>query len=135
MLGVGVAVIFIGLIQGTLWPLFWHTASTGLNWSESLGTALSSLLTLLLTTATLLAWAVPVEQVTVGQSAWVRYLLHWWTGLGKRALWFSAGLLFARLFAGHLSLLIARLEFFIDGLNQSNLWQWAATIWRGISGS
>jgi hypothetical protein len=135
MLGVGVAVVFIGILQGTFWPLFWQTAQSGLNWSASLSTALTSVLILCLTTATLLAWAVPLVPINADQPAWVRYLLSWWAGLGKRALWFSAGVLFARLFAGHLSLLIARLEFFIDGLNQSSLWQWAEMIWRGISGS
>ncbi len=135
LVGISVAALLIGLLQGTFWPLFWQTAQSGLNWSESLGTALSSVLILLITAATLLAWGVPVDEVTAGQPAWVRYLLQWGAGVGKRALWFSAGLLFARLFASHLSLLIARLEFFIYGLNQSSVWQWAEMIWKGISGS
>lgn len=135
LVGISVAVLFIGLLQGTFWPLFWQTAHSGLIWSESLGMALSSVLILLLTTATLLAWAVPVAEITVGQPTWVRYLLQWGAGVGKRALWFSSGLLFARLFASHLSLLIARLSFLIDGLNQSSLWQWAEMIWKGISGT
>ncbi len=135
LVGISVAVLFIGLLQGTFWPLFWQTAQSGLNWSESLGTALTSVLILLITTATLLAWAVPVAEITVDQPAWVRYLLLWGAGIGKRALWFSAGLLFARLFASHLSLLIARLEFFIYGLNESSLWRWAELIWRGVSGA
>jgi len=134
LIGISVAVLFIGILQGTLWPLFWQTAQSGLNWSASVGTALNSVLILLLTTATLLAWAVPVAQITADQPRWVRYLLRWGAGIGKRALWFSAGLLFARLFASHLSLLIARVEFFIYGLNQSKLWDWAEMIWQGISG-
>lgn len=134
LLGVGVSVVFIGILQGTLWPLFWHTARTGLSQVGSLGTALTSVFVLLLTTATLLYWTIPVAEITAGQPSWVRYLLRGWVAVGKRALWFSAGILFARLFASHLSLLIARMEFFLYGLLQSTVWQWAEGLWRGLTG-
>ena len=135
MLGVGIAVVFIGIMQGTFWPLFWHTAQSGLNWADSVSLALSSVLILLLTTATLLVWTAPVGQITRGQPTWVRYLLQWWVAIGKRALWFAGGVLVARILASQLSLLIARLTFFLEGLRQSGLWQWAALIWRGIGGT
>jgi hypothetical protein len=129
MLGVGVAVVLIGVIQGTFWPLFWQTVQSGLNWTTSLRAAMTSVLILLITTGTLLAWSVPVDTVTTDQSRWVRTLLLAWAGLGQRALWFSVGVLFARLFAGYLSLLIARLEFFFDGLQQTALSQWLTRLW------
>jgi len=131
LLGVGVAVLFIGILQGTFWPLFWHTVASGLNWENSLGMALSSVLILLLTTATLLVWAVPVEQITTVQPLWVRYLIQWWAAIGKRALWFASGVLFARLLASHLALLIARITFFLAFLRQSSAWQWIGLIWGG----
>lgn len=135
LLGVGVAVVFIGILQGTFWPLFLHTAASGLNWENNLGLALSSVLILIITTATLLVWAVPVEQITADQPLWVRHLIRWWAAIGKRALWFASGVLFARLLASHLSLLIARIMFLLEVLRQSTAWQWLGLIWRGILGS
>lgn len=134
LLGIGASVLLIGLLQGTLWPQFWHTARTGLTvMTTSVGTV-TSLLLLLLTTATLLHWTMPTEQFSAGYPTWMRYLLRGWAGLGKRALWFAGGVLFARLFASHLSLLIARLQFFLYSLEQSILWEWADRIWRGLVG-
>lgn len=132
LLGVGIAVVFIGVLQGTFWPLFWRTAHSGLNWDSNISRALSSVLVLLLTTATLLVWIVPVAQITQGQPGWVRHLIQWWAAIGKRALWFASGVLFARILASHLSLLIARITFFLESLQQTWLWQWAALIWRGL---
>ncbi|MEZ4675611.1 MAG: hypothetical protein R2932_15375 [Caldilineaceae bacterium] len=76
LLGVGIAVVFIGILQGTFWPLFWQTAHSGLQWGAPLGIALSSTVALLLTTATFLHWTVPVNQITAGQPTWVRTLLQ-----------------------------------------------------------
>ena len=135
LIGIGVAVVFIGMLQGTFWPLFWHTAHSGLQWMASPAVAFSSTVTLLLTTATLLYWTVSIDQIVVGQARWVRRLLQGWAAIGKRALWFSAGVLFTRLFAGHLSLLIARIEFLLFGLEKSSLWQWIEGIGRGVAGS
>lgn len=134
LLGVGTSVLITGLLQGTLWPQFWHAARTGLTVLDSVWATLTTVLVLLLTTATFLHWSVPVEQLTADQPAWVRYLLRLWAGIGKRALWFAAGVLFARLFASYLTLLIARFQFLIYGLEQSLLWRWAEMIWRGLTG-
>lgn len=114
LLGVGLSTLFIGILQGTFWPLFWQTAQSGLNWENDLALALTSILILLLTTATLLVWTVPVAQLTSNQPGWVRHLIRWWAAIGKRALWFAAGILFARILASQLSLVIARLTFFVE---------------------
>lgn len=50
-------------------------------------------------------------------------LLRGWAAVGKRALWFAAGVLFARLAASRLSLLIARIDYFIDILETTTIWQ------------
>lgn len=134
LLGTAVSVLVIGVLQGTIWPQFWQTARTGLTVMATVGGTLSTVLLLILTTATLLHWSVPVVSLTDDQPGWVRHLLRWWAGLGKRALWFASGVLFARLFASHLSLLIARVQFLRDGLEQSALWLWVEAIWRGIVG-
>jgi len=134
LIGTSLSVVLIGIWQGTLWPQLWATARSGLNWSGAIGAALVSVMVLLLTTATLLHWTLPIDTVTAQQPAWVRVLLRGWSGLGKRALWLAAGVLFARLFASYLSLFIARLQFFLISLDYGGAWQWAERLWRGVSG-
>lgn len=134
LVGTSLSVVLIGIWQGTLWPQLWATARSGLNWQGAVGPALVSVLVLLLTTATLLHWTLPITAVTAQQPAWVRYLLRGWSGLGKRVLWLAAGVIFARLFAGYLSLLIARIQFLVFGLDHTALWLWAERIWRGVRG-
>ncbi len=52
-----------------------------------------------------------------------------WEGIGRRALWLAAGMIFARLIAARFTLILARLEYFLFELPRSELWQllWAAT--------
>ena len=135
LVGTSLSVVLIGIWQGTLWPQLWATARSGLNWHGAVGAALVSVLVIVLTTASLLHWTLPINELTVGQTAWVRYLLRGWSGLGKRVLWLATGVVFARLFAGYLSLLIARIQFFLFSLDNTMLWLWAERIWRGISGT
>ncbi|MDE0180181.1 MAG: hypothetical protein OXL39_02480 [Caldilineaceae bacterium] len=51
-----------------------------------------------------------------------------WEGVGRRALWLAAGMIFARLVAARFTLILARLEYFMFELPRSELWQllWAA---------
>ncbi len=51
-----------------------------------------------------------------------------WEGIGRRALWLAAGMIFARLIAARFTLILARLEYFLFELPRSDLWQilWAA---------
>ncbi|MEZ4729251.1 MAG: hypothetical protein R3E79_19130 [Caldilineaceae bacterium] len=135
LIGVSVSALVFGLLQGTLWPQFWYTARSGFVWSAVLSESLVSVLVLLLTTASLLHWAAPVAQLAAQQPRWVQQLLHLWSGLGKRTLWFAAGVLFARLLAAHLSLVIGRLEFLLLTLQRSFLWQWAESLWRLVQGA
>lgn len=134
MVGVSLSAIVLGLLQGTLWPQFWVAARNGFVWSATVDESLISVLILLLTTASLLHWAAPGAQLAAQQPRWVQWLLVAWSGLGKRALWFAAGVIFARLLAAHLSLLIGRLEFLLLTLQQSFLWQWADSLWQLVRG-
>lgn len=138
MVGVSLAALSLGLLQGTLWPQFWYTARSGFVWSTALNESFISVLVVLLTTASLLHWVAPSDQLVAqappGTALWVQRLLRVWSGLGKRALWFAAGVIFARLFAAHLSLLIGRLEFLVLALQKSLFWQWAETIWQLLTG-
>lgn len=134
LLGVTLAVVLIGVVQGSLIPQFWRAAQTELTGSAAVGQLLTNGLTLLLTTATLLYLSVGTERHLQQQPARLRRILAAWIWLGERALWVAAGIIFARLIAARLSLLIGRLEFFLIRLNDIQLWQWAEDIWQRLVG-
>ena len=132
IVGVSVANGFIGLVQGTLMPQFWRAAQMGVNRSAAPGPLLTGLLTLLLTTSTVVH--LTTSKQTLGeQPAFVRRLILLWAGVGKRALWLAGGVIFARLLAARLSLLIALFQFYLESLNVTGLWPWAESIWRSLT--
>lgn len=133
MLGVGVAVGLIGVIQGSLLPQLWRTIGPGISWTAAPGALLARLLTLLLTTATLLAFTVDVDSRTLPPLALPRLILHGWIWLGKRALWLAAGALFARLAAARMSLLIGQMNFWLTSLHETGLWSWGEQLWKWLS--
>lgn len=134
IVGITLAAVVLGIWQGSLLPQFWAAAESGFVWSASLTEALVSVLVLLLTTATLLHWTIGMDQLVAQQPTWVQHLLTVWRGVGKRALWFAAGVIFARLLAAHLSLLIGRFHFLLLTFQKSFLWQGAEWIWRLLAG-
>jgi hypothetical protein len=84
---------------------------------------LTGLLTLVLTSATLLhlTWEWP----SGGLPSWLRAPITLWRWIGLRALWFAAGVLFARLAASRLSLLIGWLESlgsYLEATGLRDLW-------------
>ncbi len=132
LLGISIAVGIVGLWQGTLLTQLWRVASPGIAWSAAPAQFLGSILTLLLTTATLLHLSVRLDRQLTNSPVIMRSILEGWIWLGKRALWVAAGVIFARLVAARLSLLIGRMEFFLFSLNQTGVWQWAETLWRSL---
>lgn len=58
----------------------------------------------------------------------VRRFWRLWEGVGRRALWLAAGVIFARLVAARLTLVLARLEYLLFEFPRNELWQflWAA---------
>lgn len=130
MLGVGVAVGLIGVIQGSLLPQLWRTLGPGIIWDMAPEAWLTRLLTLLLTTSALLAFTVDADQKTLPRLTVPRLLLQGWIWLGKRALWLAAGALFARLAAARLSLLIGQMTFWQTSLHETGIWSWAEQIWQ-----
>ncbi|MBX3015928.1 MAG: hypothetical protein KF832_30690 [Caldilineaceae bacterium] len=134
MIGISLSTLLLGLLQGTFWPQFLSTAHSSFVWSTNLDESLMSVLVLLLTTASLLHWIAPSADLAAQQPRWIQQLLVGWRGLGKRALWFAAGVIFARLLAAHLSLLIGRLEFLLLALQRSIFWQWAESLWLVVRG-
>ena len=150
LLGVGLATATIGAIQGTLLPQFFRAAQIGLTWNGSSVDLVSGIITLLVTIGVFLhLYAVPAqkpisqppasleksdlpEQARMMQLqsipeeeslSIVEWFLALWAGLGKRALWLSAGVLFARLIASRLTLLIAQFENIAFLLKSTQLWQ------------
>lgn len=58
--------------------------------------------------------------------------LRVWEGIGRRALWLAAGILFARLALARFSLALARLDYFLFEVPRSELWQ---LIWAAVRGA
>jgi hypothetical protein len=127
LLAVGLSASLFGVLQGTLVPQFWQAAQTAFAPGVSIAIFLAGVLTLLITTATLLYLYVDPERYLAEQQMYVRRLLNGWLWLGQRALWLAAGIIFARLMASRLSLLIARVDYLIMAFYATPFWQW----WTG----
>ena len=54
-----------------------------------------------------------------------------WEGVGRRALWVAAGIIFARLVAARFALVLARLDYFLFEVPRSDLWQLLWATMRG----
>ncbi|MDQ3249117.1 MAG: hypothetical protein M3Q45_07890 [Chloroflexota bacterium] len=132
LLGVGVAVGLLGVIQGTLVPQIWRAAVIGIVPSAAPGPFLTGGFTLIVTIAALLHLALPGAATLPNQPRLVRQVLLGWGWLGQRLLWLAAGVIFARLIAARLSLLIGRFEFLLLSLNETQIWAWAETIWQRL---
>jgi hypothetical protein len=132
MVGVGVSVAVIGVLQGTLAPQLWQVVQTELA-AAPLGALLTNWMTVLLATASLLYWSVNAAQDLAQQPQWLQRLLRAWIWVGKRAFWFTAGVIFARLAAARLSLLIARFEYFLETLKTTGVWNFVGQIWSNLT--
>ena len=127
LLAVGLSAGIFGLLQGTLFPQFWQAARTAFDPTVSMPIFLAGVLTLLITTATLLYLYVDPARYLAEQPTYVRRVLNGWLWVGQRALWLAAGIIFARLLASRLSLLIARIDYLINAFAASPFGQW----WTG----
>ena len=132
MLGIGFGVAIFGALQGTFVPQYWRAAQLAFDRSAPLHLWLPGALTLFITTATLLYLYVDPERYLAQQPIHVRRLMLGWMWLGQRAMWVAAGLIFARLVAARLSLLIARFEFFFNILYGAKFGDWIQSIWQNL---
>lgn len=132
LLGVGIAAGLFGALQGTFLPQFLRAARIAFDPSASALLFAIGVLTLLITTATLLYFYVDPARYLADQPGWIRRLLHGWIGVGRYAVWLAAGMIFARLMASRLSLLIGRAEYLRLALFDSTVWQWAETAWHAL---
>lgn len=131
LLGAGVAIVIVGAVQGTLLPQFLAAAASGLRWEAPPGLFVTGLLTLVITASALVFFALDPQRHLEGQPVWVQRLMRGWIWVGQRAVWFAAGVLFARLAASRTSLLIAQLEWLRVTLAATELWQSVERMMRG----
>lgn len=124
MVGVGVTVALLGVIQGTLLPQIGVLVGSDIRVDAPPLVLATGLLTLLLATATLLHLTWAGEAGAKPLPVWLHAPAAAWRWVGLRALWLAAGILFARLAAARLSLLIGWYEFVGQAIRQTGLWAW-----------
>lgn len=124
LVAVGLSAGIFGVIQGTFLPQFLRAAQVAFASNVLLDDFLAGVLMLLLTTATLLYLYMDADRYLTGQPGWVQRLLRGWLWLGSRAIWLASGLIFARLIASRLSLLIAWLDALVTALYAGPLARW-----------
>ncbi len=155
--GVVLGVAVSGAVQGTLWPQLAAAAAAG-DGPGGAGqpTWLVRFLTLIITGGVLIHLQLgPIAGVTkngpssTGTSPSERAeaadkgrprlyrmvmlpLLRVWEGIGRRALWLAAGIVFARLVAARFSLTLSRLDYFLFEVPRSDLWQ---LLWASLRGT
>jgi hypothetical protein len=132
LLGVGVGVAIVGTLQGTLFPQYMRAGEIGFAASGPSAQVLTGVLTLVLTTGALLSLFVDVERHLANAPAAVSAVMAGWLWVGKRALWFAAGLVFARLLAARLSVLIAQFEALAAVLHNTVVGEWLAQWWQSF---
>jgi hypothetical protein len=131
LLAVGLSAGFWGALQGTLIPQFRQSAQQAFDPTADVGAFLVGVLTLLITTGALLYLYVDPVRYVAEQPALVRRIMSGWLWLGQRAIWLTAGIIFARLMASRLSLLIARIDYLVGILYATPVGQWFAQTFFG----
>lgn len=132
LVGVGLGAGLAGALQGTLIPQFRRAAEAGQLLNAPPPLLLAALLTLVITGGALLH--LQLGAATGDDSrfpAVLRPFLAGWAWLGERALWLTAGVIFARLFAARSTLLIARLDALFFGQPINDFWRWLTAFWQG----
>jgi hypothetical protein len=130
VVGVGVTVALLGVIQGTLLPQIGVMIGGAIRADTPLPVLATGLLTLLLATATLLHLTWADDGGAARLPIWLRLPAGAWRWVGLRALWLAAGILFARLAAARLSLLIGWYEYVGQAVQQTGLWAWLEWLLR-----
>ncbi len=155
--GVVMGVAVSGAVQGTLWPQL-DAAVAAADGQAGAGQArwLVRFLTLLITGGVLIHLqfgpnagggkngspapeslaSEDAEAADEGRPRLYRVLfltlLRVWEGIGRRALWLAAGIVFARLVAARFALVVSRLDYLLFEVPRSDLWQ---LIWAALRGA
>jgi hypothetical protein len=119
-IGAGIA----GTIQGTLMPQFLRAAALGLS-TTAPELLLTGILTLLITAGVMIHLQIGRSPGTVDRlPAFLRPIIIAWGWIGQRGLWLAAGFIFARVFASRITLLLARLNYFVFEIRDSSFGVW-----------
>lgn len=132
LLGIGVAAGLLGVLQGTILPQFWQAAVVGPWWSSSSSGLLGGFVALFLTVAVLLHLTLHPVRHVASLPRPLQGFVSGWLWIGQRALWLAAGMIFARLFASRLSLLIDRVSYLLTSLTDTGLQRWLEAIWSNL---
>lgn len=125
LVGVGLGAGIAGALQGTFLPQFRRATEVGQLLNEPPPLLLVGLLTLIITGGVLLHLRLGAGTGEATRfPALLRPFLVGWAWLGERALWLAAGVIFARLFASRITLLIARLDAIFFNQQISDFWRW-----------
>lgn len=131
----GLAIGAVGAIQGTIGPQLAQAARSGLLWGAPPILLLNGMLMLAITTGALLFFTIDPVRHLDDQPRLVRQIMRGWLWLGQRAAWLAAGVIFARLFASRVSLLIAQFEYWVVTFAATGIGQSLATWWQSLFGS
>lgn len=121
LLAVGLGAGLAGAFQGTLLPQFLRSARVAFAPTANPLDLLTGVLFLLITTGALIHLYGDAERTLAEQPVLVRRLIRVWLWIGRRGLWLATGLIFARLMASRLSLLIARTDYLVTALGEEGL--------------
>jgi hypothetical protein len=132
LLGVGLTVGLIGAWQGTLLPQIRAAVGGDVQVGAQSLALLGALLGLVLTTATLLYLTWPQGWHPSRVPGWLQSPVTVWRWIGLRGLWFAAGVLFARLAAARLSLLISWIEMLVRQFETTGLRALWSALWERL---
>lgn len=133
LLGATLGATLIGNWQGLLRPQFLRAAELGQAVGGGLIPAIIGLSMLLISAGVLLFLVMDVER-HLPLPPVPTQLFRIWISLGQRAVWLASGVLFARLMAARIALLVAWYDQMLIYLEATGLWQWAESVWRALLG-
>lgn len=140
IIGVNIANSVTGIIQGTVLPQLWQATRIRSFGPDSSNFQFSAIVSLVLTIGVLLHLKVAPANHHASRHSIIRAvhrlgIASVWAGVGQRVLWFAIGILFARMTASRLSLLIIWIDERVQFLRLIPGWQNMSTFlqWLGIS--
>jgi hypothetical protein len=118
IMGVAIMTTLLGVVQGTIAPQFLYIVDRQLDQNAPLLQLLTGLTAVVLSIGALLHFVIDPERHLISQSLLLQRFVLAWMWIGERGVWFAAGVIFVRIFAARLSLLIALIDYWLNTLQQ-----------------